>query len=348
MKKSVKILLVFGAIVVFVVASYIIYQLFFLPKLTRLSTIDQPPFFSVDYVYSLKPVSTGTFLFGTESILATDLGRTIESDMKKIKDAGFGGVKLHFYFKNNNYVPERIALKAAREGLYPTGILIGHNVKPRGIAFNDAELEEWKNFVRQEVRANKNTIFFWEVWNEPDVDLFWYGTPEEYLLLLKESYKIIKEENPDAKVVVTLDAFFDKIAGDFSHRVLELGGGDYIDIISFHPYGANPYIQEEIVNKSIIMEKEMLAKYGSRWPLWVSEIGQPTSEVSEERQAELADYVFKKLYENNIPLTWFYYSDQRLAGIGDGSTGWGLLDVNGNPKPVFYKIKDFIKEAKKK
>ena len=93
------------------------------------------------------------------------------------------------------------------------------------------------------------------------------------------------------KIVVTLDAF-GKTARDFSYRVLELGGGYYINIISFHPYGANPYIQEEIINKSIIMENEMLAKYGNRWPLWVSEIGQPTSEVSEERQAELADYVF--------------------------------------------------------
>ena len=106
--------------------------------------------------------------------------------------------------------------------------------------------------------------------------------------------------------------------------------------------------RREIVNKSIIMENEMLAKYGNRWPLWVSEIGQPTSEVSEERQAELADYVFRKLYENNISLAWFYYSDQRLAGLGGGTTGWGLLDANGNPKPVFYKIKNFIKEAKKK
>jgi hypothetical protein len=47
------------------------------------------------------------------------------------------------------------------------------------------------------------------------------------------------------KIVVTLDAF-GKTARDFSYRVLELGGGYYIDIISFHPYGANPYIQEEI------------------------------------------------------------------------------------------------------
>jgi hypothetical protein len=346
LKKSIKIILISVVVIIFAVGFFLIYQLFFLPKLTKLSKIDKPPFFSVDYVCSLRQVSKDTLLFGTESIPLTDLGGVIESDMKKIKDTGFEGVKLHFYFKNNNYIPERFALKAAKEGLYPTGILTGHNVKQRGTAFNDAELEEWKNFVREEVSASKNTIYFWEVWNEPDVDLFYYGTPEEYLSLLKESYKVIKEENPDAKVVVTLDAF-DKYARDFSYQLLELGGGDYIDIISFHPYGANPYIQEEIVDKSITMEKEMVAKYGNKWPLWVSEIGQPTSEVSEERQAELAEYVLQKLYENDIPSVWFYYSDQR-AGTGEGATGWGLLDSNGNPKPVFYKIKDFIEEAKKK
>ena len=74
-------------------------------------------------------------------------------------------MKLIFHFKANNYLQGRVALKAAQANLYPIGMLTGGNVKPKDRAFDQYELEEWKAFVRDVVRSNKN-IYFWEVWNE--------------------------------------------------------------------------------------------------------------------------------------------------------------------------------------
>ncbi|MBA4318950.1 MAG: hypothetical protein C0412_11170 [Flavobacterium sp.] len=159
--------------------------------------------------------------------------------------------------------------------------------------------------------------------------MFKYGSPEEFVQLLKLTYPIIKEANPNAKIVVTLSAEGRKNSG-FEDKVLALGGGDYFDILSFHPYGANPYIQEDQITGAITRVKALEEKYKNRWPLVISEIGQPTSEVSEEEQASLAEFIYAKTAKNDIPVTWYYWSDERLRKnlIGsDGSANWGLISL---------------------
>lgn len=329
-------------IVIVIVAGYFAYQLFVLPKIVQLPVPENFPRQSVNYLYTVQIANLNT-IFGAQKIKSSQLGEEILKDMRAIKNTGFDGVKINYGFRENNYIAERVALKAAQTGLYTIGTLQGHRAKPKGIAFTDKELADWEEFVRQEVRSSKNTVYFWEVWNEPSVDLFLYGSPEEYVALLKATYPIIKKENPQAKVIATLDTH-DPSSADFANRVLALGGGNYIDILSVHPYAANPYIREDVVASSIAGEKELAARYGNRWPIVIGEIGQPTSEVSEDEQARLAQFVYKKAAANNMPVTWFYWSDQRVATNAqfDGSTGWGLLRTDGSERPVLEKIRIFL------
>ena len=327
------------------VLGYFAYQLFIVPQVVKLSVPTKIPFFSVDYIYNVKPTSSTSFAFGSEQVAAADLGNVIKKDMQDIKKAGFGGIKLGFNFKTNNYISDRIALKAAQVGLYPIGMLTGYNAKPKDRAFTDSEITDWISFVKDEVKANKNYIYFWEIWNEPGIDMFRYGSPEEYVALLKRTAQIIKQENPNAKIIVTLNAEFGGKSNDFSDKVLTLGGGDYFDILSFHPYSGNPYIREEVIKAALPQEKQLLAKYGNRWQLFISEIGQPTSEVSEQEQARLGKIVYQEAIKQNIPLTWFFYSDQRMpdgASIG-GATNWGLIRSDGSSRPLYETIKEIIK-----
>ncbi|MFH0905832.1 MAG: hypothetical protein V1824_00675, partial [archaeon] len=323
---------------------FLFYNFYYIPKATKLDIPTSIPTFSVYYLYYLKPISVNAFQFGSQEIPAQKLGETIENDLKNIKDIGFDGIRISYHFKENNYISDRITLKAAKQKLYPSAILLGHNTKPKTRAFNDQELNEWQDFVREAVKKNKNTIYFWEVWNEPAIDDFRYGSAKEYLKLLKVSYKIIKEENPNAKVVVTLDPVNGE-KNNFSEELLSLGASNYFDILSFHPYAANPYIREDVFNSTTAKAEEISKKINK--PLWISEIGQPTSEVSEKTQAELAEFVLENSYSKKIPLVWFHYSDQRAYMVGpDNSYGWGLLDKDGNPKQIFNTIKNFIKLAK--
>jgi hypothetical protein len=197
--------------------------------------------------------------------------------------------------------------------------------------------------VRSEVKQNKNIIYFWEVWNEPAMTemSFRYGTPAEYLELLERTQKIIKEENPLAKIIVTAD-YTDTEAETFTDEFLRLGGAKYLDYLSFHPYNAldsqGPYNLEE----TIAQEKALAKTYNK--PLWITEIGYPASDSSEARQAELALTVFKAAYENKIPIVWFYWSDRRLASV-DGKTGWGLVREDNSVKPAYENIRSFISQV---
>lgn len=335
-----------AAVVLFVLmgCTYIAYQLFILPRLSGLPPPSGIPRYSVEYMYSIRPFSAISFTFGTQDVPALKLGDVIQGDMRAIRGAGFTGVKLNFLADETSYIANRIVLKAATEGLYPIGLLSDHRRKPKDRAFTPEEMAAWESYVREVVRANRHTVYFWEIWNEPDINMFRYGTPEEYVELLRRTVPIIKRENPNARVIVTLDASpFDKGAREFTEKVLAFGGGDFFDILSFHPYAAHPYLQENVVRASIASEETLVRRYGNRWPLMISEIGQPASEVSEAEQARLARFVLTEAAERNVPLVWFFYSDQRVprgASFGDGAE-WGLLRDDGSRRPLYDAVTSF-------
>ena len=93
----------------------------------------------------------------------------------------------------------------------------------------------------------------------------------------------------------------------------------------------------------------MISKYNNRWPLWISEVGQPASEVGEEQQARLAEIAFQEAVDANIPIAWLYYSDGRIPKdliIGDGS-GWGLIRYDNTPRPAYEAITNFMQQHEK-
>lgn len=319
------------------------YQLYVLPKLTKLDapTIAYPKN-SVIYNYIIG--SNGvTATFGDQNMPPAQVTTELENDMKAIKTAGFDGIKLNYTFKANNYLADRIALRASQQGLYPIGLIEGFRSKPKDRAFTQTEMADWLKFVKETVSANKNIIYYWEIWNEPGIDMFRYGSPEEFVQLLKATYPVIKEANPSAKAILTLGA--DGERSSFEDAVLSLGAGDYFDVLSFHPYAANPYLQEDKITQAFDHEKALAAKYNNKWPLVISEVGQPTSEVSEDEQAKLVKFVYAKAAENKIPVTWYYWGDQRLPKNfvwSDGSANWGLIRYDGTARPALEIIKPFL------
>jgi hypothetical protein len=325
--------------VLLVVAGYNIYQLY----VARLTKLDVPTFpyprHSVLYRYSIR-FNGLTATFGGQSMSVSQVTAEVEEDMKRIQSSGFDGVRLTYSFQAENYLADQAAIKASEQGLYPIATLQGPQSQTDGRAFTPKEMTQWQDYVRGEVDVNKNVIYFWEIWGEPS--LYRYGSPEEFVQLLRVTYPIIKKANPNAKVIVTLSA--DARDSSFEDQVLALGGGGYFDVLSFHPYGANPYLQEELVKEAIAHEQSVVAKYNNQWPLVISEIGQPASEVSEEEQARLAKFLYAEAAKNDIPVTWFYWSDEHLSKdekTGDGAN-WGLVRFDGTERPVFNAVKEFL------
>ncbi|HOV80976.1 MAG TPA: glycosyl hydrolase [Bacillota bacterium] len=318
-------------------AVYYIYKQYRPLNHVKLPPPDEPPFFSVSYLWGYSPSQQSADLLDRFKSYRQEI-ENIALDLKDIGAAGFNGIKLCFYYNQDNTLIDWTAGKAAEERLYPIGLLTGHNRKSKGRAFTEEELRRWERFVRQEVKKNRDIIYYWEVWNEPDIDLYRYGIPKEYLELLKRTAAVIKRENPEAKVIMAIGAV-DSNGVSFLEEVLSSGGGNYFDILGFHPYAANPYIRKDIFNKSVETIKNINEQYGNRWPLWITEIGQPTSEVSGELQAESAEFVFKRACEEKIPVIWFHYSDKKAPGNAVTGRGWGLLDACGMPKPSYERLK---------
>ena len=69
------------------------------------------------------------------------------------------------------------------------------------VSFAPPPHDLWSNYVAQVVGRYKDRVRAWEVWNEPNVPVFWTGTKEEYAALLAVTYDTIKRVDPSATVL---------------------------------------------------------------------------------------------------------------------------------------------------
>ena len=136
-----------------------------------------------------------------------------------------------------------------------------------------AKVQYWDDFLRAIVSHFHGKIRFWETWNEPQSpdSVFYCGDLGTLLQLQRRAYKVIKEGDPNAKVL-TPSAVGGYGPGWMS-RFLAGGGGNYADIMAFHGYLA-PGEKPEALIDTITKFKKVFAEYGqSKKPTWDTEGG---------------------------------------------------------------------------
>ena len=315
-------------------ASYWMIRVLLGASTASLPPISDPPVFSVNYAMSTANVSALTII------------NDMAADMKNIKTAGFDGIKIEFNFENSDSLQQTVIEKAVDQGLYPIGELSGAGTKPPSRAFTADEMKDWETFTRQTVKQLKNSVYFWEVWGEPNMTERpgRYGTPAEYLELLKNTSVIIRAENPNAKIIVNSD-MSDRESSAFTTELFKLNPSPYFDILSVHPYGGEPWIDQTVYKQHILDEQVAMKQYGINKPLMISEIGQPSEPIGVNEQANLALYAFQTAHEMGLPIVWISYSDKLVPTI-ESRGGWGLVDENGNVKPALTAISNYIKSTK--
>jgi hypothetical protein len=142
------------------------------------------------------------------------------------------------------------------------------------------DLEAYSNFVSKLVERYDGDgtddmpslnlpIKYWEIANEPEMqepDLtFFKGSAEEYLEILKVSYRAVKEACPDCQVVQGGAAGSDDTR-EFWGRVFDLGGAEYFDIANVHFIN---YGDEYTLNVKDF--KALMSEKGVRKPIWITE-----------------------------------------------------------------------------
>jgi len=177
-------------------------------------------------------------------------------------------------------------------------------------------------------------ITYWEIWNEPDIEVFWNGTPQQFFELYNVTARAIKEYDPALKVggpglaykLEFLTGFLDYCAAH----------GVPLDFVSWHVYSKNPY---DVYLRAEAVENAMKT-YGfgssesllTEWNMW--------AEASEwdglRRDPALAAFTASALIylqDSAVDIANYYRGDSWPWG--------GVFTSQGNPGKAFYAFKAF-------
>jgi hypothetical protein len=120
----------------------------------------------------------------------------------------------------------------------------------------------------------------WEVWNEPDLALFWRGSAADYARMLKVAYLVIKSLDPGALVIAggladgdpptAGNEFLAQMLGWIGQDAARVASNWYMDVVAVHSY-TNPLRTRRSVERT----REILARFGIDRPIWLTEFGLP-------------------------------------------------------------------------
>ena len=119
--------------------------------------------------------------------------------------------------------------------------------------------------VRTAVTRFKCRVKYWEIMNEPNFSM----SPADYVALLKELYPLIKGIDPQAQVMGPTVC---GIQLPWYEKFYQLGGKDFVDILSIHDYEGNEAIDPGHWIWKIGELRKIMGRYGDATkPIWQTE-----------------------------------------------------------------------------
>ncbi len=191
------------------------------------------------------------------------------------------------------------------------------------------DYRHYARFVRESVARYKGDIKYWEVWNEQNISFF-KGTIPNYVDMLKIASIAAHQADSEARIVFGGTAGVDTA---FIERCYEHGASGYFDVMAVHPYQWGRVFNDSWNREKIERLRTLMDRQGDQEkPIWLTEIGWSTSEVSDADQARLLvqSYV-SNLAMNHIGVArvfWFSVKDW-------GGPGHGLFAEDSTRKPSF-------------
>jgi GH35 family endo-1,4-beta-xylanase len=206
------------------------------------------------------------------------------------------------------------------------------------------DLDAWETFVRTTVSRYRDQIHAWEIWNEPDVALFWNGQdggdPAGYLALLRRAYRAVKAADPNA-TVVTGGVTGTERGTRFVSSLLDLGGGDYVDALGFHGYLPNDGLDNDDY-RSLVWPLIRQVRERAGKPLWITEYGwsvEPGDNAAAGSEAKQAQNLAREL-----PLLFTLGQVEhvlifQLKDPNNHTNSFGIVRADATPRPAYMAIK---------
>lgn len=269
--------------------------------------------------------------------LASDLG------MRWLRDDGsWGGIERS---KGVYTVPPTFDrfLRQARSdyGCEPLIILdYGNALYENGRAISTEEgrraFAAWSEYM---ARTYRDSVRYWEVWNEPNITGFWKPKPNaaDYAKLLKATYAAVKRGNPDAVVVAMVTAGIDL---GFIERVLKEDTVGFFDAVSVHPYRypRAPEKGDPTMLEHLHQLVALLARYGAAGtPIYNTEVGWPNQDdrrgLPEQTSADYLSRMYIQLHEiPDIKATFWYDFQNDGMKREYNEHNFGILNHDFTPK----------------
>ena len=219
---------------------------------------------------------------------------------------------------------------------------------------NTTYFNAWLNYARFVANTWGDEIDAYSVWNEPNLRAFnkYEVGGDVYAELVKETYPVIKEIDPDA--IVTAGALSTGGA-DYLDEMLAAGAADYMDVLTIHTYRHETNGPEVDFRTVWDGYEAVLDKYNFNKDIWLDETGWYTGTAenakTEEQQAAYAvrsavlweDYLKDNNREGRI--MWYSISNSG-SDLTDEEQNFGLADSDLVPKKSYNAVKTYNKLMK--
>lgn len=209
----------------------------------------------------------------------------------------------------------------------------------RGIISPPRDMKRWANLCRDLVahlveRYGRDEVLQWafEVWNEPNLQVFWTGTESEYFALYDATARAVKSVDPQLRVGGPSTA----AAGWVDDLLAHCNDGNVaLDFLSTHTYGAPP------------LDLRPIAERFGRGdiPLWWTEWG-----ISPTHGAEVNDSVWgaplvargMRSAAGRLESLAYWVASDHFVELGEPARlfhgGFGLLTIGNLRKPRFWGV----------
>lgn len=206
-----------------------------------------------------------------------------------------------------------------------------------------SDLDAWQAYVQATVTRYKDRIHTWEIWNEPDVAMFWNGQdggdPVVYQQLLQRAYQAIKAVDPSA-TVMNGGLTGTERGATFLNTLINNGGGAYLDAVAFHGYVANGSV-DDLFYYNTIWPLVRQARQHAGKPLWITEYGWSSGSSggsaagSEAAQENLIARQFAMLFDLGDVAHVFIF---QFKDPNNQPNSFGLTRPDASTKPAYTAV----------
>jgi hypothetical protein len=200
-----------------------------------------------------------------------------------------------------------------------------------GTAAEPRDIRTWTAYVRKLAIRYKGKVNKWELYNEPNVKLFFSGQPKNMLDMARTAWTQLKTIDPANTVISPGVAIRTDNSPKWLDTYLQIGGGRYANAIAVHFYVRARERPENTIGYLATVRKIMAARGVAKMPLWNTESGYGRATPDDPKTNEIYTgstamaYVARTyvlMAAGNVARSYWYGWDQR------GFTGLYLTDVD--------------------